>query len=163
MELLIAHGADVNRGARQYGRSPLEWAIGKSPERVACLLSHGADPSLVTHHVRLERREFGTRYVLLVVLLQRVEIRDDEIHLPIGNHTLRKLRHDSENTFADLQLLRCMGHRLVVDGGADPSLTAGMALIAVAHEQHLSVLCVRAQLKRSGHGHTGARTPARHE
>lgn len=49
MQLLIAHGADVNRQAQPYGRSPLEWAIGRSPERVACLLRHGADPSVVTY------------------------------------------------------------------------------------------------------------------
>jgi ankyrin repeat protein len=49
IELLIAHGADVNRRAQPYGRSPLEWAIGQSPERVACVLRHGADPSIVTH------------------------------------------------------------------------------------------------------------------
>jgi Ankyrin repeats (3 copies) len=49
MELLIAHGADVNRRTQPYGRSPLEWAIEGSPERVACLLRHGADPSIVTH------------------------------------------------------------------------------------------------------------------
>jgi ankyrin repeat protein len=49
MELLIAHGADVNRRSQPYGRSPLEWAIAKSPERVASLLRHGADPSIVTH------------------------------------------------------------------------------------------------------------------
>jgi ankyrin repeat protein len=49
MELLIARGADVNRRAEPYGRSPMEWAIGKSPDRVACLLRHGADPSMVTY------------------------------------------------------------------------------------------------------------------
>jgi uncharacterized protein len=49
MELLIARGADVNRRTQPYGRSPLEGAIRKSPERVSCLLRHGADPSIVTH------------------------------------------------------------------------------------------------------------------
>jgi ankyrin repeat protein len=64
MEVLIARGADVNHRAQPYGRSPLEWAIDKSPARVACLLRHGADPSMITHEGK--------------TLLQVAEARGDE-------------------------------------------------------------------------------------
>lgn len=49
MELLIARGADVNRRSQPYGRTALEWAVERSPERVEFLLRNGADARLVTH------------------------------------------------------------------------------------------------------------------